>query len=137
MDYKGFKCHFTVIKDERIQKHKAYAVTMKPYLVRKFMEMYPHMQRETFFYTDPDVVFTKQMDFSDFLKDDIWYLSNTKSYVDSKYIKGQSPELFKELCAIAGVSPRMVEANDHAAGGAQWIIKHGWPDMWDEIEKKP
>ena len=22
------------------------------------------------------------------------------------------------------------------AGGAQWIIKHGWPDMWDEIEKK-
>ena len=135
LSYRGLKAKVLLIKDERNPEHQKYGATMKPYLVKKFMEHNPRFMNSVFFYTDPDVVFTKKIDFSKYLSNDnTWYLSDTRSYLDSRYIRSKGESLFTELCNIAGVKPRLVQMNDMNAGGAQWIIKYGDAYMWDEIE---
>lgn len=137
IEYRGFKCKFVLIPDsDRPVEYHPYGATMKPYLVKRFMEQYPNQQNDVFFYTDPDVVFTRRMDLDKYLYGDTWYLSDTRSYLDSDYIKSKGNQLFIELCRIAGVSPRLVERNDVNTGGAQWIIKDGNPEMWKRIMDK-
>lgn len=136
VEHRSMKCKFVLIHDERPKEYHPYGATMKPYLVKRFMEQYPNQQNEVFFYTDPDVVFTRKMELDKYMIGDTWYLSDTRSYLDSSYIKSKGTGLFNELCSIAGVSPRMVERNDANTGGAQWIIKDGSPDMWKMIMDK-
>ena len=71
--------------------------SLRPHILEKFYKEHPEFEKETVFYTDPDVVFTKQFDFSKFEQDNIWYVSDTISYLDSKYIKSKSEKLFNEM----------------------------------------
>jgi len=132
LESKELKCHFYLFPDLRINKN--YIVSSKPYLVKQFFFQNPQFQGETFFYTDPDVVFTMPIDFKPFMQDDIWYGADTRSYLNSKYIKSKGEQLFIELCQIAGVSPELVIENDENIIGASWIIKHSDFFLWDAIE---
>ena len=132
MESKRLRCHFHLFPDLRINKN--YIVSSKPYLVKQFFFQNPQYQNRPWFYTDPDLYFTKPMDFEPFIHDDTWYLSDTRSYLNSKYIKSKGEGLFEELCALYEVDPALIEANDENAGGAQWIIKHSDFALWDHIE---
>jgi hypothetical protein len=127
----GIKSNFYVMNDER--KDPKYSPSLKPFLMKKYFELHP--EKETYFYTDPDVIFTKKLKLTDLGNDDIWYLSDAKSYLNSKYIKSKSEELFKEMCQIVGIEPEIVEKNDNDAGGAQLIVKNTTPEFWDKVEK--
>jgi hypothetical protein len=122
---------FFVYKDER--QGVKYPSTLRPHILSKFFKNNPEYENETFFYTDPDVIFTKYLNFDKFLKDDIWYLSDTRSYLDSKYVKSKSEKLFEEMCNIVGVNPRLVEKNDENTGGAQYIMKNINYEFWDKV----
>jgi len=126
-------CSFHVFNDERI--NKGYSVSLRAFLMRKFFEKYPEMQKETYLFTDPDVIFTKKMDFSSMLNDNIWYLSDTRSYLNSIYIKSKSKELFNEMCDIVEIDPKLVVKNDNNAGGAQYIMKNTTIEFWKKVEK--
>jgi len=129
----SIKCNFHFYEDQR--KNTKYGVSFRHNILAQFFEMFPFLNKETFFFTDPDVIFTEKMDLSKYDHDNIWYLSDTRSYIDSNYIKSKSVELFKGMCDIVGVSPSVIESNDKNAGGAQYMIKNVDAEFWRKCER--
>jgi hypothetical protein len=125
-------CSFFVYHDERVNPQ--YSSTLRPHILAKFFTEYPNASDETFFYLDPDVIFTKKIKTSDLEKNDTWYLSDTRSYINSMYIKSKSNDLFVEMCDIVGIDPDIVEGNDDNAGGAQYIMKNLTAEFWEKVE---
>ena len=121
--------------DGRSRPDRSYTAANKPWLMGKFFEQFPE-ERGVFNYLDPDVVFTKPMDFEPFINDDKWYGSSTKSYTGITYIKSKAEKLLTDLCGIAGVSVEDVEANDHNSIGAQYFVKNCVADFWFDIARK-
>jgi hypothetical protein len=128
------KSKFFLYPDDR-PSHK-YPSSLRFHILEKLFREKPEYEKEMFFYTDPDVVFTKYFDFSKFEKDDILYVSDTRSYLDSNYIKSKSEKLFNEMCDIIGISPELVIENDKNAGGAQYILKNINSNFWDVCRDK-
>lgn len=126
------KCHFEVYDDDR--KAMRYSSTLRLRGIKYFWLNNEWFEKETFMYLDPDVVFTIPFDWSKHEKGDTWYVSDTKSYLDTKYVKSKSEKLFHEMCNIVGVTPEQVEAQDPHCGGAQYIMKNVPYEFWDKVE---
>lgn len=126
-------CEFFVYNDER--DDFIYSPAMTAHILSKFFKENPQYKEESFFYIDPDVIFRKKIRFNDLLKNNNWYLSDTKSYIGCDYIKGKSDELFKKMCDVVGIKTSIVEENDNDAGGAQILFKNVDYKFWDKIEK--
>lgn len=131
MNCPRIKSKFFLYSDER--NGSRYPSTLRLHVLEKFFIEHPEYGDEVLFYTDPDVIFTKKLDFSEMEKDEFWHLSDTRSYIDSKYIKSKSEQLFKEMCDIVKVSPEEVSANDDAAGGAQYLLKGVNAEFWKKV----
>lgn len=127
------RCKIHVYRDDR--KNYKYNPAMTANVLYKLFRDNPEFKDEHFFYIDPDVIFTKKIRFNDLLKNNIWYLSNTKSYLDTKYIKSKSEELFYRMCRVVNIDPKIVEENDKHAGGAQVLMKNVTADFWKKVEK--
>jgi len=111
-----------------------YTPTLRPHILKKFFIENSDISND-WFYTDPDVLFTQKIDFSKYLGDDKWYLSDTRSYIDSRYIKSKSEELFREMCNIVNVDPVEIENMDDSAGGAQYLMKGIDYEFWNKVER--
>lgn len=137
MNCEKIKSKFFIYKDER--QGARYPSSLRPHIIEKFFIQHPEYENEVLFYTDPDVVFTKKIDFTEMENDEYWHLSDTRSYTDSNSIKSKSEKLFNEMCTIIGVSPDEVTNNDNNAGGAQYIMKNinaeFWKKIYDDCEK--
>jgi hypothetical protein len=127
------KCSYYVLKDDR--ESPQYSSSLRPHILKKLFKKHPEFEKETIFYIDPDVLFTKKIRFSDLEKNDIWYLSDTRSYIGVDYIKSKGIGLFYEMCKTVGISPDIVEKNDENAGGAQYLMKNVDWKFWEEVEK--
>lgn len=127
---KNIKARFYLIHDTRDKK--GYSSSLRPYILSQFYSIYGFRER-TICYLDPDVVFTKPLDFSQFEKDDTWYVSDTISYIGSEYIKSKSPELFKRMCEIVGVNPTIIDSHNQNSGGAQYIMKGVGAGFWNKV----
>lgn len=124
---------FYVYPDDR--SDLSYSPSTTANVLKKLFKDRPEFERECFFYMDPDVIFRKKVRFSDIEKNDTWYLSDTRSYLDSKYIKGKGHELFERMCKVVGIDPKVVEENDENAGGAQLLIKNVNSEFWGKVER--
>jgi len=113
-----------------------YASSLRPHILQKFFVENPQMSGETFFYVDPDLLFQKAISFTTLLSNDTWYVSDTKSYIDSNYIKSKSPQLFLEMASIVDLDPEIIEANDDNAGGAQYLMKNIDERYWRKVYLK-
>lgn len=131
MECDKIKSKFYIYKDER--QDNRYPSSLRPHILEKFFKEHPEYENETIFYTDPDVIFTKKLDFTEMINDEYWHLSDTRSYIDSNYIKSKSEKLFNEMCEIAKVSPDLVTANDDSAGGAQYLMKGINAEFWKKV----
>ena len=127
------KCSFYVYNDDRTDH--IYSSSTRPNILKKLFRDRPELEKEAIFYLDPDVIFRKKIRFNDLEKNDMWYLSDTRSYIDSKYIKGKSEELFEKMCAVVGIESKVVEENDLNAGGAQYLMKNVTAEFWEKVEK--
>jgi hypothetical protein len=126
------KSEVIVFNDERIKPK--YSPSLRPFLMKKYIEKY-NKENELYFYTDPDVLFIKKMNFNKYLKNRVWYMSNTSSYLNSNYIKSKGEELFDLMCQSVGIDKSIVENNDINAGGAQIILKNTTYEYWNKVEK--
>lgn len=137
IDSPKIKSKFFIYKDERVGSK--YPVSLRHHILHKFFIEHPEYEKETILLTDPDVVFTKKLDFTEMENDEFWHFSDTRSYIDSKYIKSKSEKLFNEMCELVNVSPIEVSDNDDNAGGAQYLMKSINADFWkktyDDCEK--
>lgn len=115
----------------------SYSASMKPWLLAQFFEQFPEQSSKVFNYLDPDVMFTRPMDFTPFeLHDGRWHGSDTRSYTGAQYIRQKGEQLFVELCEIAEVSPELVLEHDHNSIGAQYFIKDAGAEFWRNVERK-
>lgn len=127
------RCTFYTYRDKR--KNFEYSPSLTAHLISVFLRDYPEHQKENIFYLDPDVIFRKKIRFNDLEKNDIWYMSDTRSYLDSNYIKSKGEKLFIEMCDIVGIDPQIVKDNDNNAGGAQVLMKNTTPEFWRKVEE--
>jgi len=126
------KTQYFVYDDTRIDVK--YPSSLRPHILKKYFKENPKISN-TYLYIDPDLLFSKKIDFTPFIKGKTWYLSDTKSYIDSKYIKSKGIGLFYMMTDTVCINPYIVEENDDNAGGAQYLMKNIDDKFWEKVEK--
>ena len=112
-----------------------YISSIRPNVLKQHFKANPWLQTEAIFYHDCDIVFTKQPDWSKFENDDVWYLSDTNSYINSDYIRSKGDDVYELMCEIIGIHPLTpIKYNEHS-GGAQYILKNVNYKFWDKVER--
>jgi hypothetical protein len=111
-----------------------YIPIIRPNILSKHFAAYPELSQENIFYHDSDIIFRELPNFDLLTGDNIWYLSDTVSYIGSAYIKSKSDALFIDMCNIAGIDPDIVAENNENSGGAQYLMKGIDSEFWKEVE---
>ena len=113
-----------------------YRASLKPWLLAQYFKEFPNESNSVYILLDPDVIFAKDVNWEKFAGDDIWYESDSRSYMNSTYIKSKGEGLFTEMCEVFGISPELVLKNDKNAGGAQYVTKNNTHEFWEEVWRK-
>lgn len=128
------RCYLHAYPDTRADK--GYSASMKPWLLSQYFDQFPEMGALPHNYLDPDVLFTRPMDFAPYeAHDNTWYGSDTRSYTGAEYIRSKGEQLFLDLCRIGDVDPEDVLRHDHNSIGAQYFIKDTDADFWAHVER--
>lgn len=114
-------------------KETNYAPAMQSAVLAQHFDKHPELTDCAIFFHDADFVFTKYFDFSPYLNDEIWYFSDTISYIGADYIKSKSPAILDIMCATVGIDRSVLEANQQNSGGAQKLMKNVTADYWREV----
>lgn len=139
----GIDPHFKKLKNkytgvlfsfyEDTRKYKGYIPSIKQHLLYKHYLKYPELENEIIFLVDSDICLIKPIDFSNLLNDNIWYLSDTISYIGYDYIKSKGDDILKPMLEIAGINENIVKSMQNASGGAQYLIKNVNAEYWREV----
>jgi len=127
------KVSFFFYKDTRASK--AYISSIRPHVLTKHFEKYPELKDCVIFYHDCDMVFTKRVNWDKFLVDDVWYVSNTNSYISATYVKSKKFGVYERMCEIVGIDHTVPEVNEKHSGGAQYIMKNVDATFWSKVER--
>jgi hypothetical protein len=117
--------------DTRRTKH--YPSSIRPNILKQ--HFFKHKLNEPFFYHDCDMVFTKKVDFTPFLNDDICYGSDTRFYIGHDYIKSKGYGILEMMASLTGIDVETIKENELNCIGAQYLIKGVDFRFWDEVEK--
>jgi len=125
--------HFTNVKfffypDKR--KRRNYQSSLRPNIIHQHFSLYTSLYNEFIFYHDSDILFLETIDFEPLLGDDIWYGSETGSYLNIDYISDYDSELVDQMAAIVGISRRDIEVADKNTIGAQYLLKRIPENFW-------
>ena len=125
---------------------KIYIPVLRPYCLMRYFRETPDMVSKAVFYCDCDVQFTDGFDLSEFLEDDINYLSDTNSYINASYfdskLKDVLPEkleeyktrdVLAEVTSLVGINREICEANNNHSGGAQYLLKNIDGAFWEKV----
>ena len=112
-----------------------YISSVRPNILKQHFKAHPELESEAIFYHDCDIVFTRKPDFNAFLNDDIWYLSNTNSYVNYDYIISKGLDIYDKMCEITKMNPTIPRLMNSNSGGAQYIMKNVNWKYWEYVEK--
>jgi len=125
---------FFFYEDTR-QKPIRYISSVRPNILKQHFAAYPELEKEAIFYHDCDIVFTKPPKFDQFLSDDIWYLSDTNSYINHTYITSKGQDIYDKMCEIVGMNPLIPKLMNSNSGGAQYILKNVNAEYWNKVER--
>jgi len=115
---------------------KEYAPSIRPHIIVQHFRQFPNLLKERIFYTDSDVIFIDLPKF-DLLNTQMgWYVSNTKSYIDSNYlITNIGLDGLNEMSNLIGIPSSLVIENDINAGGAQYFFSNTSITFWEKVEE--
>ncbi|MFD0763262.1 hypothetical protein ACFQZI_00255 [Mucilaginibacter lutimaris] len=106
------------------RESKSYEPSLRWHIIAKHFRKFPALQQATVFHHDSDILFKSLPDVKLLTSDDTWYVSDCRHYLESSYIKDKIGESgFKRMCSLVGVETHHVIAEDHNAGGAQYVLK--------------
>ena len=100
-----------------------YIPSIKQHLLAKHLERFPELQKQPIFLHDSDIALTRPINFDGLLEDNIWYCSNTCSYLNYEYIMSKGRDVFEKMIEIADISEDIVRCNSRNSGGAQYLLK--------------
>lgn len=140
---------FVFYKDEENMvsgKLGVYIPVLRPYCLMRYFKDNPGMKDDAVFYCDSDIVFTEKFDISEFINDDVCYLSDTNSYINARYfdskVKDVLPEkleeyktkdVLSETASIVGITREICEKNNDHSGGAQYLLKNIDYTFWERM----
>lgn len=104
-------------------------------LMKQHLAAHPELEKEPLFLHDCDIILTRPIDFTDMLKDDVWYLSDTMGYIGTDYVLSKGEDVYLKMCAVIGIDPEIPKLNNANCGGAQHLVKNTTYDYWDKVEK--
>lgn len=110
-----------------------YIPIVRPDIIYQHFIKNEYLNNKVIFYHDSDIIFRELPDFNTMLNDDIWYLSDTISYIGANYIKSKGNMLLRDMCNIVGVDVKLVEDNEENSGGAQYLLKNINANFWREV----
>lgn len=110
-----------------------YQPSLQAHILEKHWIHNRWLERESVFFHDADFVFTKPFDFTKYLNDDIWYLSDTVSYIGAKYILSKGDEVLDAMCSVAGMDKDFLLSMDMVSGGAQKLMKNVTRKYWADV----
>jgi len=122
---------FSFYKDTR--DYKGYIPSIKQHLLYKHYSALPELENETIFLMDADTCLTKSIDFNGLLNDNIWYVSDTVSYLGYDYLKQKGSDIYEPMFEIAGISEDVVKSMNNASGGAQYLYKNVKKEFWKDV----
>lgn len=123
---------FSFYEDTR--HDKSYISSIRPHILKKHFTAFSDLKDEVIFYHDSDIVFTKPLDVSHLLENDISYLSDTISYIGYNYIHSKGEDVLEAMLNIVGIDKSVVEQNEESSGGAQYLMKGIDKYFWYDVE---
>lgn len=125
------------IPDNRDNVSRQYIPTIRPHIIKQFLRDYDLVNGHDIMYHDSDIIFASLPNFDLLGCDERFSVSDTISYLGSKYVKSKGDGLLEEMCGIVGIDPKIVESNENNTGGAQYYfpknIKMSY-ELWNKIE---
>lgn len=117
------------------RKKKKYLSSIRPHLLAQHFRKHQALEKEVIFYHDSDVLFTDIPNWENLCEDEVWYVSDTRSYLDSTYFRQfVDNNEFAKICGLLSLNPEDVIEQDSNAGGAQYILKKCTAEFWEKIE---
>lgn len=113
---------------------KSYISSVRPHILQKHFLVHPELRNDVIFYHDCDMIFTRPVDWSEFIDDDVWYLSDTNGYINSTYIRQKGEDVYEGMCQIIGIDKNIPIKYDQHGGGAQYIMKNVDHNFWKKVE---
>lgn len=120
---------------KRISDNYGYIPILRPDILEQHFRIYQNLRGEVIFYHDSDIIFREIPDFEAMFHDHIWYVSDTRSYIGSEYIRSKSEDLFLDLCSLANIEPDLVISNEPNSGGAQYLMKGVTFEFWKDVKE--
>ncbi len=74
-------------------------------ILKQHIAAHPELSTQPLFCHDSDIIFTKSVDFSSMLNDNIWYLSDTVGYIGTQYILTKGENVYKGMCDVIKIDP--------------------------------
>jgi hypothetical protein len=112
-----------------------YISSVRPNVLKQHFKAHPELESEAIFYHDCDIVFTQTPNWTPFLNDRIWYLSNTNSYINYDYIISKGFEVYDTMCKIVQIDPIIPRLMNSNSGGAQYLMKNVDWVFWEFVER--
>jgi hypothetical protein len=112
-----------------------YISSVRPNILKQHFEKYPELHHEAIFYHDCDIVFTKPPQFDHLLLDDLWYVSDTNSYINYDYIISKGKDVYDKMCEIVKIPKMIPKLMNNHSGGAQYIMKGLNYEYWAKVER--
>ena len=102
-----------------------YISSVRPNILKQHFKTHPELSLTSIFYHDCDIIFSKFPDFLNNLleQDNIWYVSDTISYIGYNYIVSKGHDVLDKMCQIVGAHPFFIKDRESQSGGAQYLMK--------------
>lgn len=123
---------FFFYNDQRI--NPTYISGIRPNILKQHFFKYQELSKEAIFYHDCDMVFTKPIDWNQFLIDRRWYGSDCRWYIGHDYIASKGDIVLQKMCELAEIHPEIVRLNELNSIGAQYLMKGVDFHYWNEVE---
>ena len=128
----GYEANFYFYPDRR--RTKQYISSIRPNILKQHFAAYPELKNETIFYHDCDMIFSHVMNTAQFEGNDVWYGSDTNSYINYDYIISKGQDIFDKMVEIVGIDPQLVIDNNKNSIGAQYILKGIDEAFWHDVQ---
>jgi len=129
----GYPARFFFYDDTRETRH--YISSIRPNILKQHFTKYPELENEAILYHDCDIVFTKPINWEQFLQDNKWYGSDCRWYIGHDYIISKGKDILDKMCEIVDIDKQLVKDNELNAIGAQYLMKGINTQFWANVEK--
>lgn len=129
----NYPVRFFFYDDLRETRH--YISSIRPNILKQHFKTFPELEKEAIFYHDCDIIFSKPINFNQFLDDDNWYGSDVRWYISHDYIISKGEDVLDKMCEIVDIPKQLVKDNELNSIGAQYLMKGINAEFWEDVER--